>query len=88
MALRIPKPEHLQWYPLQHRCGCVIDWGIEASKTAVIQKLFPQIAPELCPVHTEGTITPQPLVAGEIRVRAPELLLRFGPNDTAGLQLG
>jgi hypothetical protein len=59
---------------LKHRCDCVIDWGLEPSKTYVLYKLFPQLAPEPCPVHTEGTITPQPLVLGKIRVRVAELL--------------
>jgi hypothetical protein len=72
--MAIPKPETLEWFPLQHRCGCIIDWGIQKGMRRVLNRLFPQLAPEPCPIHMEGTIAPLPLGPVEVRVRVPEKL--------------
>jgi len=57
------------WLPLEHPCGCVIDWGVDSSIADQLASGFlPAAAPYPCPMHGSTTgVKEPPLAANEER---------------------
>jgi hypothetical protein len=68
-------PSTLDWFPFQHSCGCVLDWGVPAGKRRVFDQFFPNVAPHSCPVHSlEKGHSAIPLKPNELRMLVPGIL--------------
>lgn len=66
----IPKPmlpaRMLYWLPLEHPCGCCIDWGVDVKEHASLPAFLRQAAPYPCPWHGSGTAKPSVVASDAI----------------------
>lgn len=73
MSARIPLPPELIdvdkfWLPLEHPCGCKLDWGVDRRKASELPVFLHSAAPYPCPMHGSMTGIREPaLEAEEIR---------------------
>jgi hypothetical protein len=68
-------PTSLDWFPFQHTCGCVLDWGVPIGKRRLFDQFFPNVAPHPCPVHSlEKGHSSIPLATNELRTLVPGIL--------------
>lgn len=74
----------LFWLPLEHSCGCIIDWGCDVDrKEELVHVFFPAIAPFPCPMHgsASGKNSP-PLEPDEVRYQvAHNFFYRMASED-------
>jgi hypothetical protein len=72
------------WLPLEHSCGCVIDWGCDDRLADQLAEDFlPAAAPVPCPMHGAATVrVAPPLEQDETRyIEASKVYYRAASRD-------
>jgi hypothetical protein len=68
-------PSSLDWLPLRHACGCILEWGVPLGQRRVFDQLLPRAAVELCPLNSKDKRVPhEELGAKEIHNLVPGML--------------
>jgi hypothetical protein len=66
-----PTPNALYWLPLEHTCGCIIDWGCDDRLREQLPRFLASAVHFPCPVHGSASGVPNaPLAPGERRYLA------------------
>lgn len=72
------KPSNMFWLPLEHACGCAVDWGADAHRRNELAYFFVAAAPYACPWHgsTSGRPAKEPAIGEEVHFVAADLWYR------------
>jgi hypothetical protein len=77
-------PRWRHWMPLEHECGCVVDWGCDANQSEELAASFmPAAAPFPCPWHgsASGQSATAPAEGEERFLVASGVFYRRATND-------
>jgi hypothetical protein len=79
-----PQPASMFWLPMEHSCGCVLDWGCDSREQGQLtQRFLPVAAGYPCPLHgsASGSAAPS-LRPGEVRfIEASGVYYREAAED-------